>query len=328
MHKQCVKWIVAGCILSLLGGCEFFALTFAPTKEPRENTTELAQHAHTVFWETLHGGKYHEIPKAMTLLKAAYLQNPHDAKVAAHIGFLHIWRLSERQRLEEIPPQITDDAVLARKYFGEAVRLDPTDARYLGFHSSLLMTEGSLHNDAYLTRKGYYQGLDSIDAWPQFNLFTVGYTLSSKDYTDPRFAEALDMQWQNIDVCLDAEIDRVRPEFARYFPKEATETRPPYKRACWNSWIAPYNLQGFFMNLGDMLVKNGEVETARAVYRTAQQHPDFKTWPFREVLDRRIADAERNVERFRREVKNSEKINEDVVMLRTPFSCMACHQKD
>jgi hypothetical protein len=54
----------------------------------------------------------------MTWLKAAYLENPHDAKVAAHIGFLHIWRLSERRRLETIPPQITDDAVLARKYFG------------------------------------------------------------------------------------------------------------------------------------------------------------------------------------------------------------------
>jgi len=47
------------------------------------------------------------------LLKAAYLENPHDAKVAAHIGFLHIWRLSERRRLETIPPQIMDDAVLA-----------------------------------------------------------------------------------------------------------------------------------------------------------------------------------------------------------------------
>ena len=110
------------------------------------------------------------------------------------------WRLSERRRLKNIPPQITDDAVLARKYFGEAVKLDPKDARYLGFHSSMLMSEGSIHNDEYLTRKGYLQGLESIDSWPQFNLFTIGYSMSLKDYTDPRFAEALEIQWENIDV--------------------------------------------------------------------------------------------------------------------------------
>ncbi|HBI30139.1 MAG: hypothetical protein CL919_02280 [Deltaproteobacteria bacterium] len=118
MKKDFPKWIVVWCSVLLLTGCEFFALTFAPEKESRENTTKLAKHAHTVFWKTLHGGEYQNIPEAMTLLKAAYLENPHDAKVAAHIGFLHIWRLSERRRSETIPPQITDDAVLARKYFG------------------------------------------------------------------------------------------------------------------------------------------------------------------------------------------------------------------
>jgi len=53
----------------------------------------------------------------MTLLKAAYLQNPYDAKIVARIGFLHAWSLTERQRLKNIPPQITDNAILARKYF-------------------------------------------------------------------------------------------------------------------------------------------------------------------------------------------------------------------
>ena len=147
----------------LLMGCEFFALSFAPKKQPLKNSSELTSHANKVFWETLHKGDYLNISKPMTLLKASYLQNPHNAKVAANIGFLHAWRLSERQRLEKIPPQITDDVVLARKFFGESVKLDPKDARYLGFHSSMLMTEGKIHNDEYLTRKGYFQGLDSIN---------------------------------------------------------------------------------------------------------------------------------------------------------------------
>ena len=70
---------------------------------------------------------------------------------------------------EKHPSTDYDNAILARKYFEEAVRLNPEDARYLGFHSSMMMSEGSIHKDAYLTRKGYFQGLDSIEAWPQFN---------------------------------------------------------------------------------------------------------------------------------------------------------------
>ena len=92
-------------------------------------------------------------------MKEAYLENSKDPELAAYVGFLHIWRLSERSRLKQIPPEITDNAVLSRKYIGEAVSLDPSDARYLGFHGILLMTGGKKNDDQYLIRKGYYQEL-------------------------------------------------------------------------------------------------------------------------------------------------------------------------
>ena len=80
-------------------------------------------------------------------------------------------------------------------------------------------------------------------------------TMSSKEHSDPKFREAVDMQWKNIDKCIDDTINRDNPDFSKYFKMESSEKRESYKRACWNSWIAPYNLQGFFMNFGDMLVK-------------------------------------------------------------------------
>ncbi len=104
----------------------------------------------------------------MTLLKAAYLQNPYDGKIAARIGFLHVWSLTERQRLKNIPPQITDNAILARKYFEEAVRLNPEDARYLGFNSSMMMP-GRIdsqrrvsHPERVLPGVGFDRGLASV----------------------------------------------------------------------------------------------------------------------------------------------------------------------
>ena len=70
-----------------LSGCEFFALSFAPGKKPLADNSELANQASKVFWETLHQEDYSIISKPMTLLKAAYLQNPYDAKIAARIEF-------------------------------------------------------------------------------------------------------------------------------------------------------------------------------------------------------------------------------------------------
>jgi len=36
------------------------------------------------------------------------------------------------------------------------------------------------------------------------------------------------------------------------------KTKEGKKRVCWNSWIAPHNFEGFFLNMGDMLVKSGD----------------------------------------------------------------------
>ena len=81
-------------LLISLSGCEFFALSFTPVKKPFANNSELANQASKVFWETIHQEDYSNISKPMTLLKAAYLQNPYDAKIAARIGFLHAWSLT------------------------------------------------------------------------------------------------------------------------------------------------------------------------------------------------------------------------------------------
>ena len=101
--------------------------------------------------------KYKEISKLSSLLKTAYPENSKDPELAAYIGFLHIWHLSERSRLKQIPPEITDDAVLSRKYFGEAVSLDPSDARYFSSHGILMMRRHDkrrpIHNSQRLLSK-------------------------------------------------------------------------------------------------------------------------------------------------------------------------------
>jgi len=80
----------------LLAGCDYVAEHAAPHKQAATTRTELAIKADALFWSTLHGGEYAQIPTVLEALTAAYVRDPTDAVTAAHIGFAHIWRLSER----------------------------------------------------------------------------------------------------------------------------------------------------------------------------------------------------------------------------------------
>lgn len=306
-----------------LGGCAFMAVQTAPAKKPAPNRTEAALRADTLFWQTLHGGDYNGIGRAMQALKAAYLEAPNDGVTAAHVAYLHIWRLAEGGRAAVRSPDITDDAVMSRKYFEEAVRLKPEDARFQGFLGSALLAEGSIHQDQKIVRQGYYRLLDSIDAWPEFNLFTAGYSMSGQPADSARYKEALEFQWRNMEVCAGARIDRREPSYAAYMNQVTTEGP---KRVCWNSWIAPHNFEGFFLNMGDMLVKSGDWETARKVYANARLSPDYDSWKFKPVLEARIAQAQANVEPFRA-ADGGRSAGGAVLMNRSDYACSACHQR-
>jgi hypothetical protein len=40
-------------------------------------------------------------------------------------------------------------------------------------------------------------------------------------------------------------VNRVNPDYARYM---RLQTKEGAKRVYWNSWIAPHNFEGFFLN--------------------------------------------------------------------------------
>jgi hypothetical protein len=302
-------------------GCGRLAVWSAPAKTPSTARTVAAVEADTLFWKTLHGGEYARIPDVLTALKAAYLENPRDAITAAHVGWMHTWRLGERARQAALRPDVTDDAVLARKYFEEAVRLDPGEARYLGFYAGLLMAEGTIHKDEKMVRQGFYAMKDAVRAWPEFNYFTAGYTASGLPVDSDRYREAVEQQWLNLDVCTGEKIDRANPDYAKYM---RLETKDGPRRVCWNSWIAPHNFEGFFLNFGDMLVKAGQPELAVTMYRNAQHAREYAAWPYRSVLEARIRDAQQNVEAFRRTAPGPDATT---LMVRSTFACMGCHQQ-
>jgi uncharacterized membrane protein len=287
-------------IVALLasGFPDALAVWLAPGKTSSVNRSQRAKTADAKFWDALHGGRYEELPQVLDALTAAYVENPRDAQTAAHIGFSHVWRLSEQARLSTLSATITDELVLARKYFSEAVRLAPDDERFRGFLASMELGEGSVHGDQKLQRRGYFDLMKARNGWPEFNLFTAGYAMSRLPFTDSKYAEAVNYQWQNLDACAEQNVDRRTVAYDRYMAKETTTGR---KGACWNSWIAPHNFEGFFLNMGDMIVKQGDPATARRVYANAKLSKTYQAWPFKQVLEDRAAQADQNVALFRKE---------------------------
>lgn len=317
---KALAFVLTACLM--LTSCGYLAEHTAKRKSISATRTKTALAADKLFWATFHGGQYDAIQPALEAETAAYLADPHDDVSAAHVAWLHIWRISERERLVSVPASITDDALLARRYFEEALGMNPKEARYRGFLGSALLVDGNLNQDERLTRRGYYMLLDAIDEWPEFNLFTAGYVMSSQPSASKRFKRALEWQWRDIDVCIAGKIDRRNPEFAQYMH---LETHEGPKRACWNSWIAPHNFEGFFLNMGDMLVKSGDPGTARKIYSIARLSSTYGQWPFRQVLEDHIRGAPQNVAPFN--AATTAEGDRPRMMFDSALNCMACHQQ-
>ncbi len=324
------RLVITGCALAclalLVGIVGWYerseiVVWLAPEKTPSAVTSEKAKDANAKFWDALHGGRYEQLPGVIESLTAAYLENPRDVDTTAHLGFAHIWAFAERARLDRSTASMADHIVLARKYFAEAVRLAPHDERIKGFLASLELAEAAMDGDEKLTRKGYFDLMRAAKAWPEFNLFTAGYALSQLPFTDAIYAQAVDLQWQNVDACAGEKVDRRTAQYDKYM---ALETKTGPKRVCWNSWIAPHNFEGFFLSMGDMLVKQGDPITARRVYANAKLSKTYQEWPFKSVLEDRIEHATDNVALFR-DPPAGEKIR--TMMIQSTFSCTACHQQ-
>ncbi len=307
-------------LILILTACEAIAVQTTAKRQSIPSNTALANNAEKLFWETFHRGDYQKIPEVNQQLMAAYLENPRDPQLAAHLGFLHIWAITERQRMKKLPPTIPNEIVLAKFYFGNAVELNPSDARYLGFYGVSQLAEGKIFYDQREQVRGYFTLRKAIHQWPEFNYFTAGYPMTVLSPDTKYFREALQWQWATMNLCAGERINHANPSFQPYMK---LETQQGSKRVCWNSWIAPYNFEGFFMNMGDMLVKSGDWQTAIKIYENAKLAQNYNLWPYKKNLEERIQHAQENTINFQKESKNPNQ----AILFNSGYGCMACHEE-
>ena len=275
------------------------------------------------FWEQFHEGNISNLDSIIKKLEHQLTLDSNDLVANAHLGFAHMWGLSEWQRIPNVRPNVKDHAGLAYKYFTKAYDLNPNDARILGFLSDAQMAYGSISGSSKLQRKGYFKGLKSIKEWPEFNKFTIGVTFSSGKPDSKFFQKALDWQWTTLEDCYTTTIDRTDPKIQSFINAEYNHKNLGKDRACYNSWIAPHNIEGYFLHMGDMITKTGDYNLAKKIYELAKASPNFNTWVFKDVLEKRILNAEKNTTVF---LAKNQKGIDNVIINNSGNLCMSCHK--
>ncbi len=288
-------------------------LRLRASKAAQPSRTPSAAQAREAFWEAFYAERYDAIPGVIRQLTAAYLENPRAPEVALLLAHTHLWKVAERSRETTRDPTVTDHLVLAEHYFEEAYRLHPDDHRIIGWLGSVRLPLGAIRQDEALAGEGARLLEEGVHRYPAFNLFTSAFVRSSLPASDPRFRDAMQQLWRNIDTCSGTRADSSRTA-------EVYELARRADPACANSDKAPHNFEGFVLNLGDMLVKAGQPDSAIAVYARARLAPTYAAWPYREVLEARIRNARETAGRVQR--------GEPAPMMSgSAYSCAGCHAR-
>ena len=319
--------IALGCIIAYQHIFDSVDTITRTKKEVIWQQSLTAETANNYFWDQFHLGNYDSIPTIIDKLTSAYVDNPNDIRTINHLAFTHMWALSEHRKSGG-GARIIEHATLAQKYFGESYLMNPRDTRILSFLSSVKMANGKICGDKQLSKEGYLNGLKAIREWENFGSFSLAYTLSRLPSSDKKFSEAL------------ALMKNLAEQYANDFDANSSDTQQHIAGIEWlresdqskdrvfrNSWIAPHNVEGFFMAYGDMLVKSGRWEEAISVYKLSRHVQQYNDWDYKDVLERRIDNARRNVQVFANPDAQDDNTGIDNAMLvETGIACRSCHQ--
>jgi hypothetical protein len=306
--------------------CSFNLLLQRPKSDPITKNE-----ANDYMWSQLHQGNYDSIPEIINKLRSAWSASPGDPALNARLGFIYLWKFCERERIDH-DTSIFRNVFISNNFFKRAIDLNPDDERIYSLLAATEMCGGAIRNDDKQTRRGYLKGLKAVPKWPQFNRFSLAAVVSVLDKNSRMFRKGLRFQWVTMDECsckkLDKEEVLQRPEkvVSDLIAELQKSTDPKIKRACWNTWIAPHNFEGYLLNFGDMLVKNGQLKEAKQLYSAIKLSPSYENWPYRHILEDRVLDITENESEFNKPLQLLISKGSKQIFINSRFSCMACHQ--
>lgn len=247
------------------------------------------------FWTTYHGNNYDGIADVQKELQTAIQSDPNNPTLYALLGATHFWHVGEMSRDPDALSHksvFEQDMPTAAALFQKALDLDYytqhpigyiNDDHLPGYLGITTFHAGQEYRDANLMAKGDSILDFAVYQFPEFNNFNRWASHLDDTRDSETYKKALDSLFEDIDACIGTHLDRNNPDMKPYLNLVTGVGR---KKACW--WkgdIAPYGFEGLVLNLGNGLVKAGQVDAARVMYANAKYAENYATWPYRDVLE-------------------------------------------
>jgi hypothetical protein len=236
--------------------------------------------------DILHASRYSQASSAAKVLDGAATADPKNGPVSAMRLMAHLWHLSEVPR-DKAPDgaALGSEAMASLELATIAKANNPMDARIDCFLGVQQVLAGRAIKNDDLINQGYKTMDTGAKAWPQFALFCIALANDSFPANDPGYDMAVNAIWNSMKPCYGEEVDRNNPDITKYLG-QATSDGP--NRACWNDWIAPHNAEGTYLYMGDLLVKQGKVATAKIMYRNSTLIKEYPQWPYKYLTEDRL----------------------------------------
>jgi hypothetical protein len=294
-----------------------------------DHSTGISRAAIEKFWTIYHGNDYAAIPEVQDKLDRAIQADPNNPTLYALLGATHFWHVGESLRDPKADRNVlAQDMPTAASLFQKALDLDYytqhpigyiNDDHLPGYLGITTVHTGQEYRDPKLIAKGDATLDFAAYQFPEFNNFNRWAAHLDDQKDSETYKRALDSLWQSIDACVGTQIDRTNPDMKPYLQLVTSVGR---KKVCW--WegdIAPYGFEGLILNLGNGLVKAGQVDAARVMYANARYADNYGTWPYRDVLET-IAASDLNA---RAALYADADIKNDPPLHVPDRSCVYCH---
>lgn len=258
---------------------------------------------------------------------------PTDQTATVVLSAMYMWRVQSQIQ----PAMIELDLREARHHAAQSVANGNTLAG--GFEASPAWILGALKGNRDDEQTAYERLVRDTLGFPTFHGYIEGAVLSgmlNPEQPDPAF----DYNWaavsfmENIETCLIG--NKLRgfvqlPEGMQmnnfFLNTTAFVSKITHRGYCYNTDVAPFNIQGLFVTQGDAYLKEGKLEYAKVAYENALRSPNTENWGYADQVELRLAQMERLQSKFLEDSGKVRAPQEPTAMIfQATWYCAACHQ--
>jgi hypothetical protein len=274
------------CLLVLVAACSTSTTTttMTPDAAPPPPAGYSPSQAKWEFWSAYHAGQIDNIPAARDHLIAAMNSDPQDDELPRLVGMSLLLTTFEGSAMPNgNPMQATQQQGMYLDQARQLAQAPYAKALDTILYSGYPFLLGQQQMNAQETQQAIDLMTQVQAQYPILGQFATATILLRAPRTSPYYAQAVEDYFRYYELCTGTTIDRTTPDLS------AMQHGTTADLLCQSFSNVPHVVQGGLFLFGDVLVKNNQIEAARAVYQVIPQTDGFGTWKYADLVNQRLS---------------------------------------